>query len=230
MAKGSLPWRSGLDDLMAAKRRWLLVASQFRFMLPLSFGSFVLSFSPLAIAAFVGRAAFSPEVMLATHYVTIGVANPVGFAALRMQAVSIAFPPEREGDRRTLWYALGAGAAFGLALLVFSTPAAADWYFGKCQNVNPENLGYARAAIASYCLWPLLQAVRARVEGIAAIRRRPSAVMAGQVTYLVSLVAALAATLHFGVLGWKMAVFGIYFATLCTIAAVYAAIGRASRA
>ncbi len=219
--RGGLPWRSGLDDLMAAKRRWLLVAGQFRFMLPLSLGSFVLAISPLAMAGFVGRAAFSPDVMLATHYVTIGVANPLGFAALRMQAVSVAFPPEFPGDRRTLWYALGAGAVFGAALLAFSTPAVADAYFGRYQNVEPQNLGYARAAIASYCLWPILQAVRARAEGIAAVRRRPSAVMAGQIAYLVSLVVSLAVMLRFGVLGWKMAVFGIYAATLCTIAAVY---------
>ena len=225
-AKGALPWRSGLDDLMAAKRRWLLVAGQFRFMLPLSLGSFVLALSPLAIAGFVGRAAVSPEVMLATHYVTIGVANPVGFAALRLQAVSIAFPPEGPGDKRMLWYALGAGALFGAALLAFSLPPVADAYFGAYQNVKPENLPYARAAIASYCLWPLLQAVRARIEGIAAVRKRPAAVMTGQIAYLLSLVAALAIMLHMGVLGWKMAAFGIYAATLCTILAVYAALAK----
>ena len=224
--RGMLPWkRKGQEDLMAAKRRWLLVAGQFRFMLPLSLGSFVLAISPLAMAGFVGRAAISPEVMLATHYVTIGVANPVGFAALRMQAVAIAFPPERRGDLRTLWYALGAGAVYGALLWGFSMPAVANAYFGSYQNVRPENLGFARAAVAAYGCWPMLQAVRARIEGIAAVRKRPGAVMAGQVTYLVSLVTALAVMLHFGVMGWKMAVAGIYVATLSTIAAVYVSLG-----
>lgn len=223
-AKGELPWRGGRDDLMAAKRRFLLVMGQFRFMLPLSFGSFVLAISPLVLAAFIGRAAFEPKVMLAIHYVTIGVANPVGFAALRLQAVSIAFPPEYPKDRRTLWYALGAGAVLGAALLVFSCPPIADRYFGVYQNVRPEHLGYARSAIACYCLWTVLQAVRARIEGIAAVRKRPSAVMAGQITYLVSLLVALAIMLPCGVLGWKMAVGGIYFATFCTTLAVYAAV------
>ena len=224
-ARTGLPWkRSGREDLLAARRRWLLVAGQFRFMLPLSLGSFVLAISPLAIAGFVGRAAYSPEVMLATHYVTIGVANPVGFAALRMQAVAIAFPPEFPGDRRTLWYALGAGAIFGLALLVFSCPAVADAYFGVYQNVRPEHLSFARSAIAAYCVWPMLQAVRARVEGLASVRQRPSAVMAGQIAYLAALTAALAVTLHFGLLGWQMAVSGIYAATLATIGVVYLAL------
>ena len=223
--KGDLPWkRCRLDDIMAAKRRWLLVAGQFRFMLPLSLGSFVLAISPLAIAGFVGRAAFSPEVMLATHYVTMGVANPVGFAALRMQAVAIAFPPTHSGDHRTLWYALGAGAVYGAALLAFSMPAVADAYFGVYQNVKPEHLGFARSAIAAYCLWPVLQAVRARAEGLAAVRKRPSAVMAGQFAYLAALVIALAVTLHVGVIGWKMAVAAIYTATLATTAVIYIAL------
>ena len=223
-AKGGLPWRRGRGDadILAARRRWLLVMGQLRFMIPLSFGSFVLAISPLAMAGFVGRAAFEPQVMLAIHYVTIGVANPVGFAALRMQAVAIAFPPEHEGDRRMLAYAIGAGAVLGAMLLVFSLPFISDWYFGSYQNVKPEHLGYARSAIACYCGWAVLQAVRARIEGIAAIRKRPSAVMVGQVTYLLALTAALWTMLQFDVLGWKMAVFGIYTATFATIIAVYA--------
>ena len=54
--------------------------------------------------------------------------------------------------------------------------------------------------------------------------KRPSAVMVGQVTYLLALVAALWTMLQFDVLGWKMAVFGIYTATAATIVALYAAL------
>lgn len=228
-AKSPLPWRRDGDGLWAAKRRWLLVAGQFRFMLPLSLGSFVLAISPLAMAGFIGRSAVEPQVMLAIHYVTIGVANPVGFAALRIQAVAIAFPPERPGDRRMLWYALCAGGVLGASLLVFSLPAISDWYFGSYQNVRPEHLGYARAAIASYCAWAVLQAVRARIEGLASLRGHPSAVMAGQISYLAALVAALATMLPCGVVGWKMAVGGIYAATAVTTVAVYAALAIAER-
>lgn len=223
---GELPWRRerGVADILAARRRWLLVMGQLRFMLPLSFGSFVLAISPLAIAGFIGRSAVDPQVMLAIHYVTMGVANPVGFAALRMQSVSIAFPPEHAKDRRMLVYAVGVGAALGALLLVFSLPFISDWYFGTYQNVKPEHLGYARSAIACYCGWTILQAVRARIEGLAALRKRPSAVMAGQVSYLLALTVALWVMLQFDVLGWKMAVVGIYTATLATIVAVYAAL------
>lgn len=218
-----IPWHSRLDDLMAARRRYLMVLEQFRFTLPLSLGSFILAASPLAIAVFVGRSA-DAQTMLAIHYVTIGVANPIGFGALRMQAVSIAFPPAYPGDRRTLVYAVGAGAVLGALLLSFCTPALANWYFGAYQNVKPEHLDLARGAVACYCAWPIFQAIRARVEGLAAVRKQPSAVMAGQITYLVALTVALAATLALGVAGWKMSVIAINTATLATITAVYTAL------
>ena len=223
MTSRQIPWHSRLDDLMAAKRRYLMVLEQLRFTLPLSFGSFILAASPLAIAIFVGRAA-DAQTMLAIHYVTIGVANPIGFAALRMQAVSIAFPPAFKGDRRMLYYAIGAGAVLGAALLAFCTPSLANWYFGVYQTVKPEHLHYARGAVAMYGLWPMLQAVRARIEGIAAVRKLPAAVMAGQITYLVALTATLAITLYLGVTGWKMSVCAINTATVCTTVAVYTAL------
>jgi len=218
-----IPWHSKLDDLMAAKRRYLMVIEQLRFTLPLSLGNFILAASPLAVAFFVGRSV-DAQVMLAIHYVTIGVANPIGFGALRMQAVSIAFPPEYPGDRRILAYAIGAGAVLGLVLLGFCTPAIANWYFGVYQNVKSEHLDLARGAVAMYAVWPIFQAIRARVEGIAAVRKQPSAVMAGQITYLLALTMTLASTLALGVVGWKMSVFAINVATLATIVAVYLAL------
>ena len=218
-----IPWHSRLDDLMAAKRRYLMVLEQLRFTLPLSFGSFILAASPLAIALFVGRSV-DAQTMLAIHYVTVGVANPIGFAALRLQAVSIAFPPAYPGDRRMLAYAVGAGAILGAVLFAFCTPALANWYFSVYQNVRPEHLDFARGAVAMYGVWPIFQAIRARIEGIAAVRKRPSAVMAGQITYLVALTTTLAMTLALNVAGWKMSVIAINVATLCTIAAVYTAL------
>ena len=218
-----IPWHSKIDDLMAAKRRYLMVLEQLRFTLPLSLGSFILAASPLAVALFVGRAA-DAQTMLAIHYVTIGVANPIGFAALRMQAVSIAFPPAYKGDLRMMGYAIGAGAVLGLALFAFCTPPIANWYFGVYQNVKPEHIGYARSAVAMYVLWPMLQSIRARIEGIAAVRKKPTAVMIGQITYLVALTTTLATTLSIGVIGWKMSVLAINIATISTIAAVYTAL------
>lgn len=202
---------------------WKLTFIQFKFTLPLSFGTCLLAASPLAIAAFVGRSE-SAAVMLAIHYVTIGVANPIGFGALRMQPVAVQFPPEWKGDVRTLWYAIGAGAILGSALLAFSLPGISTAYFGGYQNVPASQIWMARCAIALYAVWPIILAVRARIEGIAAVRRKPRAVMVGQITYLVALVAALAITLLCGVPGWQMSIIAIYTATMATTIAVCAAL------
>ena len=198
-----------------------LTWEQFRFTLPLSLGGFLLMLSPLCIAAFVGRTANAAD-MLAIHYVTLGVANPVAYAALRMQAVSIQFQPEYEGDRRLLVYAVVAGAALGLIPLAFSFPGLGGWYFGVYQNVPPRILGTVRLAIGIYSLICMIHAVRGRIEGIAAARKRPKAVMAGQIAYTVGLFCTCAVLLPLGCAGWAMAVTAIFVAPVVATAAIYA--------
>ena len=202
-----------------------LVLDQFRFTLPLSLGGFLLMLSPLCIAAFVGRTANATD-MLAIHYVTLGVANPVAYAALRMQAVSIQFQPEYEGDRRLLGYAVVAGALLGLIPLAFSFPLLGDWYFGVYQNVPPRLLGTVKLAIGIYSLICMIHAVRGRIEGIAAARKRPKAVMAGQIAYTFGLFCTCALLLPLGCPGWTIAVTAIFIAPVCTTLAVYATLGR----
>ena len=202
-----------------------LTLEQFKFTMPLSLGGFLLMLSPLIVATFVGRSA-DPGDMLAIHYVTLGVANPVAYAALRMQTVAIQFPPERPGDRRLLVYAVAAGALLGLVPLIFATPAVGDWYFGVYQNVPPRILGTTRLAIGIYSLICMIHAVRGRVEGLAALRKCPSAIMAGQIAYTVGLFATLAVLLPLGVAGWAMAVSAIFVAPVVATAAMYATLAR----
>ena len=200
-----------------------LTWEQFRFTLPLSLGGFLLMLSPLCIAAFVGRTA-NPTDMLAIHYVTLGIANPVSYAALRMQAVSIQFQPEYPGDRRLLAYAVVAGAALGVIPLAFSFPGLGNWYFGVYQNVPGRILDTVRLAIGIYSLICMIHAVRGRIEGIAAARKRPKAVMAGQIAYTVGLFCTCAVLLPFGCAGWAIAVAAIFVAPICATAAIYAAL------
>ena len=198
-----------------------LTWEQFRFTLPLSLGGFLLMLSPLCIAAFVGRTENAAD-MLAIHYVTLGVANPVAYAALRMQAVSIQFQPEYPGDRRLLVYALVAGAVLGLIPLAFSFPALGNWYFGTYQNVPPRILETTRLAIFIYSFICFIHTVRGRIEGIAAARKRPKAVMAGQIAYTVGLFTTCAILLPLGCVGWAIAVSAIYVAPVCATVAIYA--------
>ena len=203
-----------------------LTLEQFRFTLPLSLGGFLLTLSPLVIAAFVGRSADAAD-MLAIHYVTIGLANPVAFAALRMQTVAIQFPPEHFRDRRLLVYAVAAGAILGLVPFAFSTPLVGNWYFGVYQNVPPRILDTARTAIGAYSFICIIQAVRGRVEGLVALSKRSSAIMASQIAYTTTLVAALSAMMPFGVAGWKMAVVSITVAPIAAASVLYVTLARA---
>lgn len=218
-----LPNRPRSEDTKALPNIPRLTIEQFRFTLPLSLGGFLLMLSPVAIAAFVGRTA-DPKDMLAIHYVTLGIANPVAFAALRMQTVAIKFPPEHAGDRRLLVYAVVAGLLLGVVPLAFSTPLVGDWYFGTYQNVPPRIVGTARLAVGIYSLIAVVQAVRARVEGLAALAKRPKAIMAGQIAYTASLFAVCSMLLPVGVPGWAMAVAAIFIAPICVTATIYVAL------
>ncbi|MGN0833483.1 MAG: hypothetical protein ACI4RD_07520 [Kiritimatiellia bacterium] len=204
-----------------------LTWEQFRFTLPLSLGGFLLMLSPLVIAAFVGRTEHASD-MLAIHYVTLGVANPVAYAALRMQAVAVQFPAEYAGDRRLLVYAVLAGLCLGLVPLAFATPALGAWYFGGYQNVPSRLLDTARLVIGIYSLIGMIHAVRGRIEGIAAAHKRPKAVMAGQIAYTAGLFCACAVLLPLGCAGWAIAVVAIFVAPVCATAAVYAALRRSA--
>ena len=221
------PYVEGLKGTMqsvkelSARDLGALTWEQFRFTLPLSLGGFLLMLSPLMIAAFVGRTENSAD-MLAIHYVTLGVANPVSYAALRMQAVAIQFRPEYPGDRRLLAYAVAAGLILGLIPFAFSFSALGDWYFGCYQNVPPRSLETVKLAIGIYSFICVIHAVRGRIEGIAAARKRPNAVMAGQIAYTVGLFCACVTLLPLGVAGWKIAVMAIFVAPVCTTLAVYA--------
>lgn len=197
------------------------VMEQFRFSVPLALGAGLLAVSPFVTAAFVGRTPDATD-MLTIHYVTLGIANPVSYAALRMQAVSIQFPPEWTGDRRLLKFAIVAGAILGIIPFAFSIPLIGNWYYGGCQNVPQRVLPTVRLVSFLYSFICIIHAVRGRIEGIAALRRRPSAVMAGQVAYFCALALALTAMLPMHIPGWTMALVSIYVAPIAAAAATYA--------
>lgn len=210
---------------LAGDGRSARVPEQLRFTIPLSLGGFMLSLAPFMIAAFVGRTD-AAVAALAIHYVTIGVANAFAFSSLRMQAVTIQFPPEYPGDRRVGRYALATGAILGACLAVPACPGVADWYFRFVQNIPAEDVYKARIVMAAFALWPVLQSLRGHLEGLAAVRRRPRAILAGQIAYLAALVAALAASLRFGAPGWLMGAGAVLCATAATVAVLRRALAQ----
>ncbi len=196
------------------------VIEQFKFSFPISFGSGLLAMAPFMVAAFVGRTENSIA-MLAIHYVTIGVANPVAYAALRMQAVAIQFPPEYGGDWRMIKFSMATGLLLGLIPLVIALPCISNWYFGTMQNLPAEHVYIAQTVMCVYALWPVVQTLRGHAEGYSAWAKKPSAIMVGQIVHITSLIVTLAVSLSQGMEGWRMPITAIFAANISALAAIH---------
>ena len=194
--------------------------------MPLSFGGVMISATMLGTAYFLGHAP-DAAAALPVHYVVTGLFNPVSFAALRMQSVTIAFPPGEDGvDRRAPGaFAAMVGAAMCLILLLPQIPAFARLYFVRVQNLPPELVGYARAALAIAAPIPLLQALKGHGEGLAALRRRPNAILTDQAVYAAVYVGVLSTVTRGGILpGPVTGVLGITLAIAASLAALRVAL------
>ena len=192
---------------------------QFLFTMPLSFGGVLLAVAGFMIGAFITRAA-EPARMLPIHYVTMGVVNPVGFAAIRMQAVVLAFPPRDNRDHSVFRFALVAGALLSFFPLVGQIPVVANWYFGVIQNVPAGDIPLAMRAMLLVSVLPIIQSLRGHAEGLAAWRKRPNAILAGQAVNLASLMCTLFISLNMGVPGYLMGVIAILVAVTMTFVTI----------
>lgn len=193
--------------------------TQLLFTVPLSFGGVLLAAAGFMIGAFIARSA-EPARMLPIHYVTMGVVNPVGFAALRMQAVALAFPPRDSRDHSVFTFALVAGLLLAVFPLVGQIPSVAQWYFGQIQNVPAADIPLATRAMLLISALPIIQSLRGHAEGVAAWRRRPNAILAGQAMNLASLVCTLFIALSLGVPGYLMGVIAILVAVVMTLVTI----------
>ena len=176
------------------------VSEMLRFNVPLSLGGIFLTLSSFMMGAFVARAA-DPERMLPVYYVVIGVISPVSYAASRLQAVAIAFPPAFHSDRSTLRYAVCVGCLLGFVPMMFLLPGVGDYYFVVLQRMKPEDIPFIRMTLAALCMNPLLVALRGHAEGWAALRKAPTLVLAGHAVYLGTMVTAGFICLSLGFLG-----------------------------
>ncbi len=196
------------------------VIDQFKFSFPISFGSGLLAMAPFMVAAFVGRSDNSIA-MLAIHYVTIGIANPVAYASLRMQAVAIQFPPEYKGDMRMIKFSIVSGLCLGVIPLLMALPGVSDWYFGSLQNLPENHICIAQTVMCIYSFWPLIQTLRGHAEGYCAWSKKPSAIMVGQITHLSALILTLATSLYCGMAGWRMPITAIFDANISALISIH---------
>jgi hypothetical protein len=180
----------------------------FLFNLPLSIGNYFLSISAIILGAFIARAP-EPEQMLPVYYLALGLATPVAYAATRIQAVILAFPPESPEDRTTLGFSMIAGACLGLFPLLFLLPGLADLYYVNLQKLPLGDLSLVRITAVLLIPFPFSVAMRAYQEGLAAWYKKPGAVLGGQAAFMGTVVVTAFLSLALGLPGYVIGCVGL---------------------
>jgi hypothetical protein len=191
------------------------LSSIFLFNIPLSLGGLFLMFAIFMLNAIINRVDDGVQ-MLAIHLVAVGLINPLSYGALRNQAVAIAFPQRDLRDQRTLCFAFVSGLCLSLFLLIVQIPWISEWYFSQVQNLAAWQVPLARNALWVAMIFPVVQALRGHAEGLAAYRKRPNAVLAGQAVFFGVLVAALLMFSCFKVPGYLMGILSLCVASTAT--------------
>ncbi len=198
----------------------------FIFNIPLSIGGYFLVASAIILAAFIARAP-DPDRTLPIYYLALGLANPMSFAATRIQAVVIAFPPQSRQDRRTLWFCLAAGTLLGMLPLFFILPGLAELYYVKLQKLNLSDLHLVRLTAVSLIFFPLSVAIRAQSEGLAAWLKKPTTVLTGHVMFMATIVLAGFTLLLIGMPGQIIGAVGLTLGSLASSATMRLLLMRA---
>ena len=187
----------------------------FFFTLPLSIGGYLLSASAIVLGAFIARAP-DPERVLPVCYLALGLANPVAFAATRIQTIVLAFPPQSLKDRLTFRFSLGAGAVLGLLPLIFILPGVIELYYVKLQKLAPADMLLVRFTALALISYPISVAIRAQSEGLAAWSKKPTAVLAGHAIFMLTIIAAGFGLLYLGVPGYIICAAGLTLGSLAS--------------
>ena len=197
----------------------------FNFNLPLSVGGYFLSASAIILAAFIARSP-DPDRILPVYYLALGLANPVAFAATRIQTIVLAFPPQTGRGGRTFRFCLTAGAVLGILPLIFILPGLAEFYFIKLQKLDPRDLSLVRMTVMSLIFFPLSVAIRAQREGLAAWLKKPKTVLSGHAMFMGTIIATGFALLYIGAPGQFIGPVGLTLGSLASSATMRIVLDR----
>ena len=189
----------------------------FNFNLPLSVGGYFLSASAVILAGFIARAA-DPDRILPVYYLALGLANPVAFAATRIQTIVLVFPPQSGEDSRTFRFCLTAGVVLGILPLIFVIPGLAEFYFIRLQKLSAQDLSLVRVTVISLVFFPVSVAIRAQSEGLAAWLKKPITVLTGHAMFMATIIASGFAMLFLGAPGQFIGPLGLTLGSLASSA------------
>ena len=198
----------------------------FFFNLPLSIGGYFLTASAVILGAFIARAP-DPERVLPICYLALGLANPVAFAATRIQTVVLAFPPQSHKDRLTFRFSVRAGAVLGLLPLVFILPGLIELYYVKLQKLMPVDMPLVRITAMALISYPFSVAIRAQSEGLAAWLKKPTTVLAGHAVFMGTVFACGFFSLFLGLPGYVICAAGLTSGSLASSATMRILLNRA---
>ncbi len=187
----------------------------FKFNLPLSIGGYFLSASAVILAAFIARAS-EPDRILPVYYLALGLANPVAYAATRIQTIVLAFPPKSSKDRRTFRFCLAAGAVLGIIPLILILPGLAEFYFISLQKLAAQDLHLVRMTAIALIFFPFSVAIRAQSEGLAAWLKKPLAVLTGHAIFMATIIVSGFALLFLGTPGNLIGPVGLTLGSLAS--------------
>jgi hypothetical protein len=185
----------------------------FMFNLPLSAGGYLLSASAIIMGAFIARAP-DPERILPICYLALGLANPVAYAATRVQTTVLAFPPSYPKDPLTFRFAIAAGLCLGLLPLIFILPGLIQIYYVTLQKLDPADLALVRITAIALVFYPLSVAIRAQSEGLAAWSKKPTTIMAGHSVFLMAMIISGYILLWSGAPGYVICAVGLSLGSL----------------
>lgn len=195
----------------------------FLFNLPLSIGGYFLVVSTLVLSAFIARSP-EPERILPVYFLALGLANPVTYAATRIQAVVLAFPPTASDDHSALKFALMAGAVLGISPLIFIIPGLIELYYVELQKLPITDLGLVRVTAVALVCYPLSVAFRAHREGLAAFQKKPRAVLIGHGCFMIAIILVGYLLWKVGVPGYLIGALGLTLGSLTSSSAIQIAL------
>jgi hypothetical protein len=170
------------------------------FNLPLSLGGILMTVAGTMLGAVIARAG-EPERMLPAYYVAVWLANPMAYAATRMQNVVLNFPPRSPEDKLALRFALRAGAILSFIPLLFLLPWLSHWYYVSVQRLAPADLPLVYGSALVLVGYPITSGLRAHREGLAALARKTSNILAGNIAFVAALAIAAPACLALKIAG-----------------------------
>jgi hypothetical protein len=191
----------------------------FIFNLPLSIGGYFLAIAAVILGGFIARAP-DPERVLPVYYLCLGLANPMAFAATRLQTMVLVFASHSHDHRQTFRFSLSAGGILGILPLIFILPGLEVFYYVRLQNLSVQDLQLVKITALSLILFPVSVAIRSHSEGLAAWLKKPLTILAGHTVFLVTIVVTGILLLWSGFPGYLIGSVGLTLGSLASSAVI----------